>query len=67
MEQIIIPAAKIIFAFSSLFFTVYSIVALYSLSVYGQSRTLAVSVVFVYSILGAGLMGWGWILIWQLP
>lgn len=66
MEELLLAAGEIIFAIIALIFVVYSMIAIYSLNVYGQSKTLAATVSIIYSGIAAFLLVWGWILISQI-
>ena len=62
-SSIVKLAAQILFAFAALIFTVYSIVAVYSLNTYGRSRSVTSTISLVYTAVAAGLLSWGLFLI----
>jgi hypothetical protein len=51
--------AQVLFAIAALVFTIYSIVAIYSLNTYGRTRTLTSAISIAYSAVVAGLLSWG--------
>lgn len=58
--------AQVLFAFAALVFVVYSIVAIYSLNIYGRSKSVTSTVSIVYSAVVAGLLSWGLIFIMNI-
>jgi hypothetical protein len=59
MESIIILSTQILFAVAALIFVVYSLVAIYSLNTYGQSKSVTTALSIIYSAAVAGLLSWG--------
>lgn len=51
--------SQVLFAIAALIFTVYSIVAVYSLNTYGRTKTLTSAISIVYTAIVAGLLSWG--------
>jgi hypothetical protein len=59
MEVIFKLAAQIIFSVLAMVFTAYSIVAIYSLNNYGQSKSVSMLLSVIYSGVAAALLAWG--------
>lgn len=63
MEEIIKISAQVLFAVAAIFFTMYSIIAIYALNTYGRTKTLTSAISITYSALVAGLLSWGLVII----
>lgn len=59
MDVLLKTGAQILFGLATLFFVIYSIVAIYSLTTFGRNKTLTSSIAFVYAVIVIGLVGWG--------
>jgi hypothetical protein len=59
MESLIKTGVEILFALVTLFFVIYSIIAIYSLTTFGRSKSLTATLGFVYSVVVIGLVFWG--------
>jgi hypothetical protein len=59
MGNLIQLASNIIFAVLAMVFVIYSIVAIYALNTYGQSKSLTTTASIIYSAAVAGLLTWG--------
>jgi hypothetical protein len=66
MEQYINSAAQILFALATFIFVIYSIVGLYALNTYGNSKSLTTTVSLMYSVVVLALLVWGWAIISRL-
>jgi hypothetical protein len=60
MDSTIIKlGSQILLGVAAIVFTIYSIVAIYSLNTYGHSKSLTSAVSIIYSAAAAGLLAWG--------
>lgn len=59
MDVLLKTGAQILFGLATLFFVIYSIIAIYSLTTFGRNKTLTSSIAFVYAVIVIGLVGWG--------
>jgi hypothetical protein len=67
MDAIIIKlVVQILFAVAAMVFTLYSIIAIYSLNTYGRTKSLTSAVSIVYSAVVAALLSWGLVYIMNI-
>lgn len=66
MDVLLKTGAQILFGLATLFFVIYSIVAIYSLTTFGRNKGLTTAIAFVYSVIVIGLVGWGLVVLTQV-
>jgi hypothetical protein len=61
MESYISLAAQLLFLLAAIIFVAYSVVGIYTLNVYGRSKSAVMAASIVYGGVVIALLGWGWI------
>jgi hypothetical protein len=61
MESYINLASQILFLLAAIIFVVYSVVGIYTLNIYGRSKSAVMAASIVYGGVVIALLGWGWV------
>jgi len=63
MEQYVTLVSQILLALATFIFVIYSLVGLYALNTYGNSKSLTMTASIIYSAAVLGLLTWSWTIV----